>query len=158
MGQRRLIYPVREIDSRHHPKILKTRLFQIVEGLEFACGMPSLHTRQEMIQSAAAAGLTLVEEEDLSQTFDAPYHFCFSHSPLFMWLVRSPVVGRKRLFGEKQTNFTETLIKIGEAVRLLPRGFRKFNQIFLAGTVDKIVKGGEIGVLSGAKILVFEKK
>ncbi|CAI4231144.1 unnamed protein product [Auanema sp. JU1783] len=117
---------------------------QCVEGLEYACGMPSLHTKEEMVQAAADYGLELIEEEDLSEINGSSYHYCFSHSPLFMWLVRSPAIGH--------------LIRLGESLNILPKGFLQFNKIFLAGTVDKIVRGGEMGILSGSQIFVFQKK
>jgi hypothetical protein len=50
------------------------------------------------------------------------------------------------------------LIKIGQTLRILPKGFYSFNKVFLSGTVDKIVKAGELGILSGAEILLFQKK
>lgn len=117
---------------------------EIVEGLEYACGMPSLHYREEMIQKADAAGLKLVNSIDLGEQLGNPFYYCFKSSRLFMWLVQSPVIS--------------TLIKIGQYVGLLPKGFHRFNSTFLAGTVNKIVCGGELGILSGAEILLFEKQ
>lgn len=47
------------------------------------------------------------------------------------------------------------LIKVAQFLRILPQGFHRFNKIFLSGTVDKIVRAGEMGILSGAEILLF---
>lgn len=116
----------------------------IVEGLEYACGMPSLHSRKEMIDKASDAGFKLIETVDIGNMTGLPYYYCFTSSPLFMWLVQSPVIS--------------TLIKIGQYLKILPKGFHKFNDIFLAGTVDKIVRGGQKGILSGSEILLFEKE
>uniref|UniRef100_A0A914CIT3 Aspartate dehydrogenase domain-containing protein n=2 Tax=Acrobeloides nanus TaxID=290746 RepID=A0A914CIT3_9BILA len=80
----------------------------IVEGLEYACGMPSLHHRAEMVQEAQEAGFDLLESIDLSAQTGQPFHYCFSSSPLFMWLVRSSLVGH--------------LIKIAQALKILPKG------------------------------------
>ncbi|GMR42626.1 hypothetical protein PMAYCL1PPCAC_12821, partial [Pristionchus mayeri] len=117
---------------------------EVIEGLEYACGMPSLHSRAEMVEEANKFGLTLCHEEDLSVSHNRPFHYCFSHSPFFMWLVKSPIV--------------DSLIKIGQVLRILPEGFSAFNRIFLSGTVQKIVDGGEMGILSGSQIFVFEKE
>ncbi|VDN19251.1 unnamed protein product [Cylicostephanus goldi] len=65
---------------------------EIIEGLEYACGMPSLHTCEELLSAASRHGLLLDEKEDLSLTNGSPFHFCFSHSPLFMWLVESAMI------------------------------------------------------------------
>jgi len=116
---------------------------EIVEGLEYACGMPSLHFREEMIEKANDAGLKLIESIDLGKETGLPFYYCFTSSPFFMWLVQSPVIS--------------SLIKIGQYLRILPSGFHRFNDIFLAGTVDKIVRGGQEGILSGGEILLFEK-
>ncbi|CAJ0598307.1 unnamed protein product [Cylicocyclus nassatus] len=116
---------------------------EIIEGLEYACGMPSLHTREELLNAASRHGLLLEEREDLSLTNGSPFHFCFSHSPFFMWLVESAMIKR--------------LIRFGQHLRILPKGFSKFNAIFLAGTVQKIVEGGRMGILSGSELLVFRK-
>lgn len=50
--------------------------------------MPSLHSRIEMIECAEDHGLRLLESIDLCDETGHPFHFCFSHSPAFMWMVR----------------------------------------------------------------------
>jgi sterol 24-C-methyltransferase len=116
---------------------------ETIEGLEYACGMPSLHKRDEMIEKAKTSGFKLKETIDLGEETGFPFYYCFTSSPLFMWMVESPIIS--------------TLIKIGQAIKILPSGFHRFNDTFLAGTVAKIVKGGQMGILSGAEIMVFEK-
>ncbi|EYC26549.1 hypothetical protein Y032_0010g1214 [Ancylostoma ceylanicum] len=117
---------------------------EIVEGLEYACGMPSLHTREGLVSAAERYGLTFEEEEDISATNGSPFHYCFSHSPLFMWLIKSSCI--------------RNLISIGQKLRILPKGFHNFDAVFLSGTVQKIVDGGRLGILSGSKIFVFKRK
>ncbi|VDK60280.1 unnamed protein product [Anisakis simplex] len=76
--------------------LLKTKKFdknssehrRIIEGIEYACGMPSLHTRQEMIAAASECNLELIEAIDLDAYTGYPFHYCFSNSKFFMWLVR----------------------------------------------------------------------
>ena len=48
--------------------------------------------------------------------------------------------------------------QVGQALRILPKGFAAFNRTFLSGTVHKIVQGGRMGILSGSNILVFQKR
>lgn len=116
---------------------------ETIEGLEYACGMPSLHKRDEMIEKAENAGFKLKETIDLGAETGFPFYYCFTSSPLFMWMVESPIIS--------------SLIKIGQALKILPVGFHRFNNTFLAGTVAKIVKGGQMDILSGAEIMLFEK-
>ncbi|CAB3402430.1 unnamed protein product [Caenorhabditis bovis] len=112
--------------------------------LEYACGMPELHTQNEVETAAESAKMTKKDQENLEETFDnRPFHYCFSSNSLFMWLISTPVLDR--------------LIKIAEALRILPKGFEVFNRTFLCGTVQSIVDGGKKGILSGADILLFEK-
>ncbi|GMR45022.1 hypothetical protein PMAYCL1PPCAC_15217, partial [Pristionchus mayeri] len=140
-GGKFLIYDLIKTEKYDENNEQHTR---VIEGLEYACGMPSLHSRAEMITEAKKFGLKLCHEEDLCRTHGRPFHYCFSHSALFMWLVKSPVVN--------------TLINIGQTLRILPKGFSAFNRTFLSGTVQKIVDGGEMGILSGSQIFVFEKE
>jgi hypothetical protein len=46
---------------------------------------------------------------------------------------------------------------LAQFLRILPPGFHRFNRVFLSGTVDKIVRAGELGILSGAEILMFRR-
>uniref|UniRef100_A0A1I7XBC9 SAM_MT_ERG6_SMT domain-containing protein n=1 Tax=Heterorhabditis bacteriophora TaxID=37862 RepID=A0A1I7XBC9_HETBA len=84
----------------------------IIEGLEYACGMPSLHTKEELVQTAAKFGLVLKEHEDLEKTNNTPYHYCFSHSQLFMWLVESPIIGESKKGGSEWKSERKIFLKI----------------------------------------------
>ncbi len=42
-------------------------------------------------------------------------------------------------------------------MRVLPRGFARFNDTFLAGTLRHIIRGGQMGILTGSAMLTFEK-
>ncbi|EFO99024.1 hypothetical protein CRE_08584 [Caenorhabditis remanei] len=119
--------------------------FKTLHHLEYACGMPRLHTQYEIEKSAENCGMPLIEQENLEETYgNRAFHYCFSSSPLFMWLVTSPVI--------------DHTIRMAEIMRILPAGFKQFNRTFLCGTVNSIVEGGRMGILSGADILLFEKK
>ncbi|MFH4976782.1 hypothetical protein AB6A40_003491 [Gnathostoma spinigerum] len=122
--------------SKHHRAILS--------GLEYACGMPPLHRRDEMLSNAEESGFEVASTLDLSKETGNPFYYCFSNSRLFMWLIRS--------------SFVNFLISTSEAIGFLPKGFSRFNDIFLAGTVSKIVEGGQLGIISGSELLIFRKK
>ncbi|CCD72180.1 Sterol 4-C-methyltransferase strm-1 [Caenorhabditis elegans] len=124
-------------DNKEHYKTL--------HHLEYACGMPSLHTQSEVEAAAEKWEMPVVERENLEETYgNRAFHYCFSASPMFMWLVSSPVI--------------DHTIRMAEILRILPAGFKQFNRTFLCGTVNSIVGGGRMGILSGADILLFEKK
>jgi len=117
---------------------------KVLNALEYACGMPSLHSRDEMVEKAQEAGLPLLNCADLCEETGRPFHYSFSKSSTFMWMVKSKTIGR--------------LIKLAQVLRIMPKGFYHFNKVFLAGTVSSLVKAGKIGILSGAEILVFQKQ
>ncbi|KAI6214580.1 Methyltransferase [Aphelenchoides besseyi] len=69
-------------------------LKKVVSALEYACGMPPLHWRSEMIEKSTTAGLELIGSADLSKETGRPFHYSFSHSPSFMWMVNSNALAR----------------------------------------------------------------
>lgn len=106
--------------------------------------MPSLHFRDQLIEKAQQVGLPLLNCTDLCEETGRPFHYSFSKSSTFMWMVQSKMLGQ--------------LIKMAQVLKIMPKGFYHFNKIFLSGTVSSIVKAGKLGILSGAEILVFQKQ
>lgn len=106
--------------------------------------MPSLHYKDEMIEKAQQNGMNLMSSVDLCEETGRPFHYSFSKSSTFMWMINSKVIGR--------------LIKVAQVLKIMPKGFYHFNKIFLSGTVSSIVKGGQMEILSGAEILVLQKQ
>jgi ubiquinone/menaquinone biosynthesis C-methylase UbiE len=115
---------------------------QLLNDFQYSTAMPSLHTVPGMIAAAADNGLTCVGDEDLSQG-ELNWYSYWVRNPLLPWLVKSRIV-----YG---------LARSAEAVRILPRGFARFNDTFLAGTLRHIIRGGQTGVLTGSALLTFEK-
>jgi len=115
---------------------------RILADFEYSTAMPSLHTVDDMIESANRAGLRCVDNVDIS-TGELTWYSWWVRNPLLPWLVSSPV--------------TYGLTRFCEALRILPRGFAIFNDTFLAGTVRSIIRGGRTGVLTGSALLTFEK-
>jgi cyclopropane fatty-acyl-phospholipid synthase-like methyltransferase len=115
---------------------------KVLRDFEFSTAMPPLHTVDEIIRSAEAAGLQCVEDTDIS-TSDLTWYSYWTRNPLLPWLVNS--------------RLTYALARTGEAIRILPRGFARFNDAFLAGTLRHIIRGGRMGILTGSAMLTFRK-
>ena len=115
---------------------------KVLSDFEFSTAMPSLHTVDGMIASAQDAGLRCVEDIDISAR-DLNWYSYWVGNPFLPWLVKS--------------RLTYGLSRTGEAVRVLPRGFARFNDTFLAGTLRHIIQGGQMGILTGSAMLTFEK-
>ena len=115
---------------------------EIVEGFEYACGMPPLHSNQEMIDMARRVGLECVSHIDLSNRY--PWYYYFTESGGLNFILNSEII--------------DMLIRFAVSVRILPEGFDEFNNIFIKGTVQKIVNSGKLDILSGSNILIFQKE
>ncbi|VDK68062.1 unnamed protein product [Litomosoides sigmodontis] len=135
-----LVYDLLKTD-KYHSSSEKHK--EVIKNLEYACGMPPLHTKAEIIGTAKIYGLELVENIDFDRETGNPFYFCFSNSPLFMWLVSSSLV--------------DWIISIAQTFHVMPKGFLHFKRIFLAGTINSIVQAGKLGILSGSEILLFQK-
>ncbi|KAM3723513.1 Sterol 4-C-methyltransferase strm-1 [Dirofilaria immitis] len=80
--------------------------------------LPYIRIKKEMISAAKIYDFELAENIDLDRETGNPYYFCFSHSSLFMWLINSSLV--------------DWIISIAQAFHIMPKGFLRFKQIFLA--------------------------
>jgi sterol 24-C-methyltransferase len=116
---------------------------RLLHDFEYSTAMPRLHTVRKIVDSAARCGLTVVANEDLSHGKRTWYSY-WVRNPLLPWVVSSRLI--------------YVLARSAEAIHLLPRGFAEFNDIFLAGTVRHIIRGGRLGILTGSALLTFEKK
>ncbi|MBZ0097453.1 MAG: methyltransferase domain-containing protein, partial [Taibaiella sp.] len=115
---------------------------QLLNDFEYSTAMPPMHSVQSIIEAAEISGLKCVEDDDLSRG-QLNWYYYWVRNPLFPWVVSSKIV-----FG---------LIKAAEAGRIFPNGFARFYDIFLAGTLRHIIRGGRTGVLTGSALLTFEK-
>ena len=88
---------------------------QLLSDFQYSTAMPPLHTVQGMIEAAADIGLTCVGDEDIS-VGELNWYSYWVRNPLLPWLVNSRLV-----YG---------LARTAEAVRILPRGFARFNDTF----------------------------
>jgi cyclopropane fatty-acyl-phospholipid synthase-like methyltransferase len=115
---------------------------RVVSGFEYACGMPDLHTVEQIADAAKPHGLVERARADLSEHY--PWYYFFETTPLLPWLVGSPTVRR--------------MVRGLERLRLLPTGFAEFNDTFASGTVHALLEGGRAGIISGSAMLVLEKR
>ncbi len=115
---------------------------KVLSDFEFSTAMPPLHTVDGIIGSAQDAGLQCIEDIDIS-TSDLTWYSYWTRNPLLPWLVNS--------------RLTYALARTSEAIRVLPRGFARFNDAFLAGTLRHIIRGGRMGILTGSAMLTFQK-
>jgi len=122
-------------DNPQHVKLLN--------DFEYSTAMPSLHSVQSTIEAAASNGLICIADEDLS-VGKLNWYAYWVGNPVLPWLVSSRLV-----YG---------LARTAEAVRILPKGFARFNDTHLAGTLRHIIRGGRTGVLTGSVLLTFEKR
>ncbi len=116
---------------------------QLLDDFVYSTAMPQLSSVQGIIDAADNNGLGCVGDEDLSEGRLNWYSYWVGN-PLLPWLVNSRLV-----YG---------LARSAEAVRILPAGFARFNDTFLAGTLRHIIRGGKTGVLTGSALLTFEKR
>ncbi len=116
---------------------------KLVNDFEYSTAMPPLHCVQSIIEAAEKNDLICTAEEDLSQGQLTWYSYWVGN-PLLPWAVSSRLV-----YG---------LARSAETVRILPKGFARFNDTFLAGTLRHIIRGGKTGVLTGSALLTFEKQ
>jgi ubiquinone/menaquinone biosynthesis C-methylase UbiE len=131
--------------------MMKTDLFdssntthrKLIESFEYACGMPSLHTRQSLITAGNKLGLECVTQMDVSASAAMPWYYEFN-SKLMHFIMTSSVV-------KKIMDFCEVL-------HILPRGFRKFMDIFVATNVITLPVAGKMGILTGSDIIVLRKR
>ncbi len=114
----------------------------LLDEFVYSTAMPHLHTVDGMIESAKRAGLRCIEDTDISAG-ELTWYSYWVRNPLLPWLVSS--------------RLTYSLARTGEVLRILPRGFARFNDTFLAGTVRHIIQGGQMGILTGSAMLTFEK-
>jgi cyclopropane fatty-acyl-phospholipid synthase-like methyltransferase len=137
-GGRFLVYDIVKTEAYDASNEVHRRL---VEGFEYACGMPALHTSASMKEEALAAGFVCVSQMDISQ--DHAWYDDFARNRVLMWMLSSDVL--------------RVAMERAESIGLLPPGFVRFNDVFLAGTIRALVQGGQQDILSGSNILVFEK-
>ncbi len=115
---------------------------KLLNDFEYSTAMPSLHSVQSTIEAAANNGLTCIADEDLSEG-KLNWYAYWVRNPVLPWLVSSRLI-----YG---------LARTAEGVRILPKGFARFNDTHLAGTLRHIIRGGKTGVLTGSVLLTFQK-
>lgn len=77
----------------HKKNYIKIKIIfrDILKQLEFACGMPSLYTRKQLLDCCELLGLKLIKAIDINVESGQPFYYCFTSSPFFMWLIKSVI-------------------------------------------------------------------
>jgi sterol 24-C-methyltransferase len=114
---------------------------QLVGRFEYATAMPPLATKQRLREQAERVGLELVRDGQFEGNL--PWYQCFVENPLLPWLVQSKAMRR--------------FVHTAEKMRLLPRGFARFEETFISGNVSAIIEAGRSGLLDGASLMLWRK-
>ncbi len=115
---------------------------QLLKDFQYSTAMPSMHSVQSICEAAEGSGLRCVSQDDLSSGQLTWYSY-WVRNPLLPWVVSSKL--------------TLGLVRSAEAIGILPKGFTRFNDTFLSGTLRHIIRAGKTGVLTGSALLTFEK-
>jgi sterol 24-C-methyltransferase len=113
----------------------------LVGRFEYATAMPPLATKKRLREQAQRVGLELVSDGRFEGNL--PWYQCFVENPLLPWLVRSRAMRR--------------FVHTAEKVRLLPRGFARFEETFISGNVSAIIEAGRSGLLDGASLMLWRR-
>jgi sterol 24-C-methyltransferase len=114
----------------------------LVGRFEYATAMPPLATKARLRERAERVGLELVHDGRFEGNL--PWYQCFVENPLLPWLVRSRAVRR--------------VAQTVEKMRIVPRGFARFEQTFISGNVSAIIEAGRSGLLDGASLMLWRKR
>jgi len=116
----------------------------VVEKIRHSQALPPWPTTAGNLAAAADAGFELASQENLDDESAFKWYYYFKgHSRLFWWIVTS------KMF--------QASTQVQDRLGLLPKGFAKFDSIFLGGLIRNLVAAGEAGLISGSELLVFRK-
>jgi len=117
----------------------------LIEKIRYSQALPPWPTTAGNLAAAAHAGFELASQENLDDVsaFKWYYYYFKGHSRLFWWIVTS------KMF--------PTSTRVQDRLGLLPKGFARFDSIFLGGLIRSLVAAGEAGLLSGSELLIFRK-
>jgi sterol 24-C-methyltransferase len=120
---------------------------RIRRDIEFANGIVHLSTVDEIVAAAAASGLELAQVEDRCAAGEVPWWERLAPARNPFALRRSSGVGK---------HFTNTSVRLLEALRIAPRGTTT-----VARMLDKggrtLVAGGQRGIFTPALLVVMRK-
>ena len=116
----------------------------VIEKIRYSQALPPWPTTAGNLAAATRAGFELAHHENLDDASAFKWYYYFKgHSRLFWWIVTS------KMF--------QASTRVQDRLGLLPKGFAKFDSIYLGGLIRNLVAAGEAGLLSGSELLVFRK-
>jgi len=114
-----------------------------VDNISHSTCMPPLWPAQAMRDAAAKAGLVAREEVDLcSAPQEGAWYSCFERTGIHAVLSSSIVL---------------RLVKLAEALHILPRSFADFFDYCIVHPTTDFVNAGRLGIVSGSVMMVWEK-
>eukprot|EP00727_Mastigamoeba_balamuthi_P006650 m51a1_g2605 putative sterol 24-c-methyltransferase (358) ;mRNA; r:470077-471624 len=114
---------------------------KIFEGFEYSCGMPTMHSVPETIVVAKKTGYELLTKMELSHG-NQQWHAVFTDNLFLRWVLSSSLV--------------DVALRALDGT-LLPKGFHRFMQVFVANNVLSIQHAGATGIMTGSEVLIFRK-
>merc|ERR1719477_156664 len=105
--------------------------------------MPPLWPAQAFRDAASKAGLRVVEETDLCAPPEGQWYSCFEHTRVHDLLMCKPV---------------RHLVRMAEALRILPKAFTEFYDTCLVHPATDFVLAGRLGIVTGSVMMVWEKQ
>jgi len=115
----------------------------LFSGFEYSCGMPPLHYTRGMIRDCEEAHLKLLSRFNTSHD-DLQWYSVWTNSKVICFLLRSKLI--------------RALMRVAEAVYILPKRFTEFMEIFIANNVLSLAEAGSNGTMDGSEVLIFQKE
>jgi ubiquinone/menaquinone biosynthesis C-methylase UbiE len=114
-----------------------------VDNISHSTCMPPLWPAQAVRDAAEKAGLVAKEEVDLcSAPKEGAWYSCFERTGIHALLSSSALI---------------RLVRLAEAVRILPRSFTDFFEACLVHPTTDFVNAGRLGIVTGSVMMVWEK-
>ena len=113
---------------------------RIVENIEIGNALPKISTTTEVYEALCEAGFDVLDARDLAHTSDSdvPWYRALQGRDFTLRSIPRTPVGR---------GITNLVLRIGERVRVFPKGTRMVSTI-LNRAADALVEGGETGTFT----------
>ena len=122
---------------------------KLVENICKSTSMPPLYLVSDFISTAKSVGFKLYLDEDISQ-----YPQDVRNLDKGTWWQHFIKDGSYQLLSSKAV---AGAVSIAEKIRVLKPGFRKFFDYCLVHPTTDFVKAGRLGIVTGSRIMIFQK-
>lgn len=113
---------------------------RIIQDIEIGNALPKIATTKEVYEALCEAGFELLDARDLAHESDpaTPWYRALQGRDFTLRSIPRTPAGRA---------MTNLVLRIGEGIRVLPKGTRMVSTI-LNRAADALVEGGEIGIFT----------